>query len=102
MGTVVAHISSENSDNENNHIDDEGSCNKNNYDNIRAQEAEVDADSSITSNSDSSASFIIEDNFLDQHNELCEVCGTGGELLCCSTCTLTFHISCVRPFIRNG
>ena len=33
----------------------------------------------------------------DQHNETCDVCGIGGNLLCCDTCTLVFHVSCVRP-----
>jgi len=33
----------------------------------------------------------------DEHNEACEVCETGGDLLCCDTCTLVFHIACVRP-----
>ncbi|KAL7543463.1 hypothetical protein ACHAXR_012751 [Thalassiosira sp. AJA248-18] len=32
-----------------------------------------------------------------QHNDLCETCGTGGELLCCSTCNLVFHLGCTRP-----
>lgn len=32
-----------------------------------------------------------------QHNDLCETCGQGGELLCCSTCNLVFHLECSRP-----
>ena len=32
-----------------------------------------------------------------QHNDLCETCGEGGELLCCSTCNLVFHLGCTRP-----
>ena len=35
--------------------------------------------------------------FINQHNDLCEVCNTGGELLMCSTCNLVFHLQCVRP-----
>lgn len=38
-----------------------------------------------------------EIDFLDQHNDACEVCNQPGELLCCSTCNLVFHIDCVRP-----
>ena len=33
----------------------------------------------------------------DNHNELCEVCDGGGEVLCCDTCNLVFHLECVRP-----
>merc|ERR1712194_811250 len=32
-----------------------------------------------------------------QHNDLCEMCGQVGELLCCSTCNLVFHLGCTRP-----
>jgi len=32
-----------------------------------------------------------------QHNDLCETCGKVGELLCCSTCNLVFHLGCTRP-----
>ena len=35
--------------------------------------------------------------FLDQHNDLCELCNEGGDLLCCSTCNLVFHLACTRP-----
>jgi hypothetical protein len=28
---------------------------------------------------------------------LCETCGKPGELLCCSTCNLVFHLGCTRP-----
>ena len=35
--------------------------------------------------------------FLDQHNDLCELCSEGGDLLCCSTCNLVFHLGCTRP-----
>jgi hypothetical protein len=36
-------------------------------------------------------------SFLDQHNDLCELCNEGGDLLCCSTCNLVFHLGCTRP-----
>ena len=38
-----------------------------------------------------------EDEDSRQHNDLCETCGEGGELLCCSTCNLVFHMGCTRP-----
>ena len=39
--------------------------------------------------------------FLNQHNDECEVCNLPGELLCCSTCTLVFHMECLRPAITT-
>ena len=41
-----------------------------------------------------------EEEFLRQHNDLCEVCNTGGELLCCATCNLVFHMKCARPSLK--
>lgn len=37
----------------------------------------------------------------DAHNELCEVCDLGGDLLCCDTCTLVFHKRCLRPVVPH-
>lgn len=37
------------------------------------------------------------EEFRDQHNDLCEVCNDAGELICCSTCNLVFHLQCIRP-----
>lgn len=37
----------------------------------------------------------------DPHNEVCEVCDAGGDLLCCDTCSLTFHVGCLRPKISS-
>ena len=37
----------------------------------------------------------------DKHNEQCEICDQGGDLLCCDTCTLVFHVACVRPKIHT-
>lgn len=37
------------------------------------------------------------EEFRSQHNDLCEVCSDGGELVCCSTCNLVFHLHCIRP-----
>jgi len=42
-----------------------------------------------------------EEEFLEQHNDLCEVCNTPGELLCCATCNLVFHVECARPKITS-
>ena len=42
----------------------------------------------------SAAVPVDEDEFLSQHNDICEVCGIGGELICCATCNLVFHLNC--------
>ncbi|KAG7347823.1 PHD-finger domain containing protein [Nitzschia inconspicua] len=39
--------------------------------------------------------------FLNQHNDECEVCNQPGELLCCSTCSLVFHMKCLRPTLAS-
>ena len=31
------------------------------------------------------------------HNDQCEVCGSGGSLLCCDFCNLVFHLDCLDP-----
>ncbi|GFH55507.1 hypothetical protein CTEN210_11983 [Chaetoceros tenuissimus] len=49
--------------------------------------------------SDSSSSEEEEDS--DGHNDQCEVCAQGGELLCCSTCNLVFHLQCTRPILKS-
>lgn len=36
----------------------------------------------------------VDSNF---HNDICECCGDLGELICCSTCNLVYHIECTRP-----
>ena len=36
-----------------------------------------------------------EQFFIDQHNDLCEVCNQPGFLLCCEKCNLVFHMPCV-------
>mmetsp|Transcript_22581 Transcript_22581/g.33018 ORF Transcript_22581/g.33018 Transcript_22581/m.33018 type:complete len:770 (-) Transcript_22581:183-2492(-) len=37
----------------------------------------------------------------DPHNEVCDVCDKGGDLLCCDSCSLVFHMACVRPTITD-
>jgi len=44
-----------------------------------------------------SVTSLDSDEFRNQHNDLCEVCNDGGELVCCSTCNLVFHLACIRP-----
>ncbi len=48
----------------------------------------------------SNAAGANEEDFFAEHNDICEVCGIGGELLCCNTCNLVFHLKCVRPVLK--
>lgn len=40
-------------------------------------------------------------DLVDEHNEFCQVCDKGGDLLCCDSCTLVFHVPCVRPKLQG-
>jgi hypothetical protein len=40
----------------------------------------------------------VDSNF---HNDICECCGGLGELLCCSTCNLVYHLECTRPMLSE-
>ena len=33
--------------------------------------------------------------FKGTHNSLCDVCGDGGELICCETCSTVYHMGCL-------
>ena len=37
----------------------------------------------------------------DQHNSVCYYCKKGGDLLCCDTCNLVFHIKCLKPPLKT-
>jgi len=41
------------------------------------------------------------ETFLGYHNGSCEVCATGGKLLCCDGCARAYHFSCVQPPIMK-
>lgn len=43
-----------------------------------------------------------EQDFYDQHNELCKVvCNQPGMVLCCTTCNLVFHMHWARPKLQE-
>lgn len=54
-----------------------------------------------TTTSSSSSKTIDTEEFLNQHNDACDVCNLGGQLICCSTCTLVFHEECLRPVLKS-
>ena len=35
------------------------------------------------------------------HNDRCQQCGVGGELLCCDQCNLVYHMSCLDPPLKR-
>ena len=54
--------------------------------------------SRVSSSSSSSSS---KSKPSEEHNEVCEVCEKGGDLLCCDSCTLVFHVKCIRPKLSS-
>ena len=30
-----------------------------------------------------------------EHNDLCEVCSVGGDILCCDFCNVVYHLGCL-------
>ncbi len=40
-------------------------------------------------------------DLFDQRNDSCDLCNQGGNLLCCETCNLVFHLHCIRPKLKE-
>ena len=36
-----------------------------------------------------------------EHGDQCALCTEGGELLCCDTCPLAYHLGCAYPSLRR-
>jgi len=68
-----------------------------------ASHSSASASASAASSSSAESSVVTMDTqeFINQHNDLCEVCDNVGDLLMCSTCNLVFHLDCVRPKLKN-
>jgi hypothetical protein len=62
-------------------------------DNDREEEKAKEGPSNETSNEPIN---LDEQFFIDQHNDLCEVCNQPGLVLCCEKCNLVFHMHCVE------
>jgi len=60
-----------------------------------------DDDENSRSDQSSSSKTIDTKEFLDQHDDACDVCMSGGELICCLTCSLVFHKECIRPVLKS-
>jgi len=35
------------------------------------------------------------------HDNVCDVCNLGGDVLCCGTCSLVFHLKCLHPSLSK-
>ena len=64
-------------------------------------ESSDDDESSSSSDQSSASNTVDTEEFLNQHDDACDVCNLGGELICCSTCSLVFHKECLRPVMKS-
>ena len=42
-----------------------------------------------------------EEDSEGEHADYCHICKDGGELLCCDTCPLAYHLGCLKPPIKE-
>jgi hypothetical protein len=78
--------------------DDEGETDKQHRKNSDAGDSS--AVSAMGSQNSQTVESMDTQEFLNQHNDECEVCAQPGNLLCCSTCSLVFHLECLRPSLN--
>ncbi|KAL9952948.1 hypothetical protein ACROYT_G040281 [Oculina patagonica] len=64
-----------------------------------ASEEEEDDDSE--SDSEEEESEPSDGSESSEHGDQCALCTEGGELLCCDTCPLAYHLSCAYPPLRR-
>eukprot|EP00968_Pinguiococcus_pyrenoidosus_P028339 scaffold7780_cov267-Pinguiococcus_pyrenoidosus.AAC.2 len=43
----------------------------------------------------------VEEDIPDWHNDVCEICDEGGDIICCDTCNLSYHGSCLEPKLED-
>lgn len=63
-----------------------------------SDEKEEEAESEYESEEDEEKSDASESS---EHADQCAVCFEGGELLCCDTCPLAYHLNCAYPPLRR-
>lgn len=63
----------------------------------RLANKKTDDDKDNSSSSSSDGVSMNSQEFLDEHNDECEICNNPGDLICCATCNLVFHLNCTRP-----
>ena len=37
----------------------------------------------------------------EENDETCAVCGSGGTLICCDNCPLSYHLGCAQPPLKK-
>jgi hypothetical protein len=77
------------------------SNNQENHTKTNNDDDDAGSEHSAKNSDDDSLDSMNSEEFLNQHNDTCDVCSLGGELLCCSTCNLVFHLECVRPTLKE-
>ena len=66
-------------------------------DDVQIKISAMETATNSTSNTDTSSTTSINKKLAEwtrPHNEVCEVCSMGGELVCCYSCNLTYHLDC--------
>eukprot|EP00941_MAST-03F_sp_MAST-3F-sp1_P004099 g4099.t1 len=43
----------------------------------------------------------VEEDEVDFHNDYCERCKNGGDLICCDTCNAAIHMKCIQPEVTE-
>ncbi|XP_076016168.1 chromodomain-helicase-DNA-binding protein 3 isoform X3 [Genypterus blacodes] len=61
------------------------------------EDFEEDSEDRVISEVSAGVPTGVEEEEEDDHMEFCRVCKDGGELLCCDTCTSSYHIHCLNP-----
>ncbi|XP_015763887.1 PREDICTED: bromodomain adjacent to zinc finger domain protein 1A-like [Acropora digitifera] len=82
--------------------DDDEHTNRSEEGSNSVDEASDDEEDDSESESESDENGMQSDaSARSEHGDQCAVCSEGGELLCCDTCPLAYHIHCAYPPLRR-
>lgn len=83
-------------------MDDEGANRSEEDKNSEDEDSDYDEEEEVESESESDENDVQSDaSESSEHGDQCAVCCEGGELLCCDTCPLAYHIHCAYPPLRR-